>query len=315
MTWRWIVVLLVACGTSTSERDGKDTGKQPSAQSTTPSTPTRPPLPATPPRVVQIPEPAIALPRELAFEVLAPGKGKRAALRYAPEIGDASRFVLRTALTSRELVEGTWIGPTKLPAIVTPFDVTVETTERVRVEPRAGRIDGQTSATADAYLAAWSALVDRSFAIGLDARARVTGPADADAGSDDLVQRLLATAVPVPEQPIGVGARWRVVTALRQQSAVLKQTATYTLVSRTNRRWKVAVDIQRLAERQQIGSTELVAIVRRLQGTVEIDPTKLLPAAGKLSVQSTVHVREGERESIVEDTGSIELSSTTPTSG
>lgn len=316
MTWRWTLVLLVACGTSKSERDDKEVGARSPAPEVTSQRPSTqaPPTQPTPPRVVQIPEPAIVLPRELAFEVLERGRGKPVALRYAAKAGDTSRFVMRTELTSRELAGGTWQGPNKLPAILTPFDVTVESGQRIRVEPRTGEIDGKASAHADAYLAGWAAIVDRAFAIEVDARARVAGVADRDAGADEIVQRLLATAVPVPEEPIGEGARWRVVTALRQQSAVLKQTATYTLVSRTNRRWKIAVDIQRLAERQQIGSTELVAIVRRLQGTVEIDPGQPLPTLGKLSVQSTVHVREGDRETIVEDTGTIALSSTTPTS-
>lgn len=295
MTLRWLTVLLIACGTSGSERNDKAAG----------SGSARP----TPSRTIELPEPAIVLPRELAFEVLEAGRGERVALRYA--LGaSTSDFVTRTKLTSRELANGTWSEPGKLPAIVTPLGVVVEGGGRTTMRPRAGSIDGSPGAAASAYLASWEALAGTSFVVTLDARGRLGTLGDHDAASDELVQRLLATLVPVPDEAIGEGARWRVVTALRQQSAVLKQTATYTLVSRAAP-WKIDVDIQRLAEPQRIGDVELVAIVRRLRGTLEIDPARPFARRGTLEVESTVHVRSNGRESIVEDTGSIELETRT----
>jgi hypothetical protein len=280
MTLRWLtVLLLIACGTSKSERDKKVADK--------------PATTATTPRPVEIAEPAIKLPRELAFEVLDPGKGERAALRYALEAAN-STFVTRIALTSRELVDGTWRDASKQPVQIIELSVAVDPSGALTVRPLSGAVD--------------ASILDKSFALTLDARGRLGNVHDVS--SDELVQRLLATVIPVPDEPVGDGARWRVVTALRQQQAVLKQTATYTLVSRRPT-WKIAVDIQRLAEPQRIGDVELVAIVRKLAGTVEIDPTRPLPKTGKLSVESTVHVRgvgATPVENIVEDTGSIELS-------
>lgn len=283
----WIVLVLVACGTHASERGAHDTRDnthdKPGATSPVAATPAF----ASAPHPVEISEPPIALPRELAFELLDSGKpGKqdaRAPLRYALVPG-ASRFVTRSELTSRELVDGTWREPTRSPPTTSELGVKVE---------RGGHV-------------VMRAANANELAIALDERGRTSELAAHATDAEDIVQRMLATVVPLPEQPLGLGARWRVVTALRQQGAVLKQTATYTLVAR-GPRWTIAVDVQRLAEPQRVMGVELVAIVRRLQGTFEVDPRQPFPHTGKLTVTSTVHARTGSRETIVEDTGTIEL--------
>jgi hypothetical protein len=300
MSPRWLLVLVVACGTSKSGHDEpkqvKKAGSDAIGSAEGSNTP----------RVVELPEPEVALPKELAAELLDAGAEEhRSALRYALA-ADTSHYVVRTELTTRELDGGAWRAPTKLPAIVTPLDVGVARAGGASWQPLAGSIDGRADVTAQGYLAPWNTLAGHAFAIPLDPRGRLTAPVDHDASSDEMVQRLLAMAVPLPSEPIGEGAKWRVVTALRQQAAVIKQTATYTLVS-ARRPWKIAVDIQRLAEPQRFGDVELVAIVRRLTGTVEVDPARPLPVAGTLDVKSTVHVRRGNRENIVEDTGTVKL--------
>jgi hypothetical protein len=105
--------------------------------------------------------------------------------------------------------------------------------------------------------------------------------------------------VPVPAEPVGLGASWRVVTILRQGAIVAKQTATYTLTGRTAQRWKLHAALQRSAQTQAIvdpppppGATvELVALFRVLEGDIEIDPRLPLIASGGLAVESRVHAR------------------------
>jgi hypothetical protein len=114
-----------------------------------------------------------------------------------------------------------------------------------------------------------------------------------------LVQRLLALIVPVPAEPVGAGASWRAVTILRRGPAVAKQTAIYTLIARGPARWKLHVKLQRVGQRQQIvdpglppaTSAELVALLRALEGDVEVDPTLPLIAGGALTVESQLHAR------------------------
>jgi hypothetical protein len=164
------------------------------------------------------------------------------------------------------------------------------------------------SPDADAYLAPWRTLLQgRPIALDLDDRGAVTAirfdddPSGATSARarDELVQRLLALIVPLPAEPVGTGASWRVVTILRQGPAVAKQTATYTLIARGPRRWKLHVVLRRVGQRQQIvdpalpraASAELVAMFRALEGDVEVDPALPLIAGGTLTIESRLHAR------------------------
>jgi hypothetical protein len=192
--------------------------------------------------------------------------------------------------------------------------------------PVSAEVEGATPESAQ-YVAGWNAIADRRVTIAFDDRGQLgaLGFVDDPAGAkvrelDDLTQRLLATAVPLPAEPVGVGGTWRVVTVLRQRPAIVKQTATYTLVERGERSWKIEVDIHRVGEPQTVidpsvpegSAIELVALVRKLRGTLVVDPTAPL-GSGELAVDSSLHLRirdpkVGEREEILEDTGTITLS-------
>jgi hypothetical protein len=89
------------------------------------------------------------------------------------------------------------------------------------------------------------------------------------------------------------------------------------LLGRTATAWQVGVDILRVGEPQLLlepgipvdTAVELVALVRKIKGTLTVDPERPLPT-GKLSVESTMHVqishRNGTRsEEMAEDTGTI----------
>ena len=109
---------------------------------------------------------------------------------------------------------------------------------------------------------------------------------------------MLVLAIPLPEEPVGVGAKWRVATVLRQHPAIVKQVATYTLVARTAKRWKIAVDIERHGEEQVVFDRRCRPARSRpsscspvtLEGTLEVDPAQPLPT-GTLTAKSMLHVR------------------------
>lgn len=281
MRWPMLLVIATACGNGRTERNDK-------------------PAEQGPMRSVQLPEPAIALPRELAFELLEAGGTERAPLRYTFAAASAT-LDTSTELTSRELVGDQWREPVELPAITTQLEITLAADGKATLQPLAGHAEGS-AAAAQEYLAPWQALAGKAFVVTLDARGRLL---DHGTSPDELLQRLFVAFVPLPEEPIGIGGRWRVVTAFRQSGAVLKQTATYTLLSRAP--LQVGVDIQQLAERQQLANVELVAIVRKLSGTIDLDPARPVAARGSLDVTSTVHVRASGGEHITEDSGVVKL--------
>jgi hypothetical protein len=317
----------VACSSPAPPPAGRDIGSAPSP----PPRNAAPPPDAPAPQVIVMTEPEVALPSRESFRLLDPGTGARVALRYRPAAG-AAAVIARTALTSRQLDRGEFGAPVALPVTRDGFAITVAADHPGQLALRgltATAAAGSDDAGADAYLAAWRTLLqDRRVTVEVDARGAVGAirfdddPAGAHGprARDELVQRLLALIVPLPDEPVGPGARWRVVTILRQGPAVAKQTATYTLISRTTAAWKLHVQLHRVGEPQRIadpslpaGTTaDLVALFRSLEGDVDVDPTLPLIAGGSLAIESRLHARLAPRDGspidqMFEDIGRVSL--------
>jgi hypothetical protein len=183
----------------------------------------------------------------------------------------------------------------------------------------------------------WHALLEnRRATAAIDARGQLgavvladepvpSTPTHPSEGQAELVQRLLGSAVPLPAEAIGVGARWRVVTLLRMGAAVVKQRAEYTLVAATADRWTIELDIRRIGERQLVSAIglppdvipELMALFREVKGTVTVTAAQPLPIAGSLTTELRVHTQlhssaKGDREAFSEDLGSVTLSLDAP---
>jgi len=326
-----VAAAAVACGSPAAPPASRDTGSAPSPP---PPDAAPPPPPDAPgPRLLVMTEPEVALPSQESFRLLDPGKGARVALRYGTAAGTAA-VVARTSLTSRRLDRGTFSPPVALPAVHDGFAITIAAEHPGQLALRgltatAAAASGDADTNADAYLAAWRALLqDRRVTVDVDARGAIgairfdddpTGARGAQ-GRDELVQRLLSLIVPLPAEPVAPGARWRVVTVLRQGPAVAKQTATYTLIGRTATAWKLHVQLHRVGEPQRIadpslpaGTTaELVALFRALEGDVDVDPALPLIIGGSLAIESRLHARLAPRggspvDQMFEDTGRVSL--------
>lgn len=309
-----LVSLLVACSGKSSQpkKVPKDAGVSRVEKS----------LPGS--GIVHFAEPKIELPKQESFALLDAGKGDKAPLRYALAPG-ALTYPIETKLRSRRLTGGVWTKPAAMPAIRDGFTINVaEPDKPLALRAIPGTL-AKPSAEAQAYLATWRAIEKRVIAVKLDPRGLLSGVTFADdpdnktsqRARDEVYSRLLALAIPLPEEPVGVGAKWRVATVLRQHPAIVKQVATYTLVSRTAKRWKIAVDIQRHGEQQTVldpalpkgAVATIIALVRDYEGTLELDPTRPLPR-GSLAIQSTLHVRIAlpntqVQEQIFDDTGTV----------
>jgi hypothetical protein len=296
-----------------------------------------PPAPATTVRagsnVIAFDEPKIDLPKQESFKLLDAGKGARAVLRYALAEG-TTRFIAQATLSSRHLDRGAFTDPIALPMLRDGFAITVagDRAGKLALLPLAGEAAAP-SPDADAYLTPWRTLLqNRRITVAFDARGGFSAitfnddPTTARSGKarDELVQRLLSLIVPLPVEPVGSGASWRVVTILRQGPAYAKQTATYTLTSRSPGSWKLHARLQRVGEEQRItdpalpaGTTaDLLAMFRELEGDVEVEPTQPLIIGGSLAIESRLHVKlqaPGQSaaqatEQIFEDTGTFALS-------
>ena len=286
------------------------------------------------PDIRSLPEPKIQLPRQESARLLAPGASPRIRLRYH-WVPRASHEVTATAkLRSRRLVDGKWTDATEVPPVREGFGFIIQPSHgadklsfRGLIAAVVGSPDDAARARADEYLSRFRGLLEHRRGTGvLDDRGQLGAVVFADDApgqpsehaADELHQRWLAAAVPLPAEPVGKGARWRVVTVLRAGAAVIKQTAEYTLVEVRPDRWVIDEDVRRIGERQLVDApqmpngtiAELIALFRESKGRVEVSPDVPWPVAGTLTTELRIHARfglpgSGVHEDITEDTGTI----------
>jgi hypothetical protein len=280
-----------------------------------------------PPSTIHLDEPKLDLPKMEPIKLVDAGAGERTPLVYA-FASATTETTMETKLESRHLDGGAWTSKLALPPIDDGFATTVDGA-RVVLRGLPGTIAGTSTPEAEQYLTSWRALLQgRRAAVAVDARGQLgkisflDDPTNrrSEPSREQLAERLLVMLVPVPAEPVGIGASWKAITVLRQGPASVKQTATYTLTARTAERWTIHIKLQRLGQDQSVvdpslpkGSTvELVALFRQLEGTVEIDPKRPLIAKGSLTIESRVHAKiavpdHDVVEQMLEDTGTITL--------
>ena len=75
--------------------------------------------------VVTLPEPAIELPQQESFKLLAPGAAPRTKLRYRWKAEVTREVLAHAEIRSRRLTSGTWSQPTASPPLDEGFAVTI----------------------------------------------------------------------------------------------------------------------------------------------------------------------------------------------
>ena len=126
----------------------------------------------------------------------------------------------------------------------------------------------------------------------------------------DASSSLVANALPLPTQPIGKGAKWRV-TAPQPGPLLVEQQADIELLERTERSVKVKISGKLVANPQPIHLPGTPLFLERLAGTVEgerVIPLDRPLFAGKVTADSTqfaVATRGGEKRKVVTHTTAI----------
>lgn len=283
-------------------------------------------------------------PRVRSFELLAPGKAPRQALRYGAEAGER-QLTVAVRVDTREYTGKEW----------TPWGTLPE----IRYGLALGREAGQTAlavrgldveigqpAAAAPDVAAYVTRVTEEMAqryrgqvqgrragATIDARGRIelvepvagSEPAPGAHTRREMLQILAESVVPLPEEPVGVGARWQVTMLLGRGAAMVNQVATYELLGiEKSGAWRIRATLAQDGEHQMVTApelpagvtAELVALVWRAEGELQVSPSALTPLAGKLAVEYRVHSRlhsgQGRQELLLDSKGEIELTTRAP---
>jgi hypothetical protein len=146
-------------------------------------------------------------------------------------------------------------------------------------------------------------------------------PTAAQALVEGLNQSFESMVAPLPNEAVGVGAQWQVVSRMSASGADLLQSATYTLKARDGLKATLDVTTTQLSASDTLkalggppgGVTHVKSFRSGGTGTTRIDTTSVVPESGttKMKTAMTVEVAQGAgpgEESIVETDTSVQLS-------
>jgi hypothetical protein len=103
-------------------------------------------------------------------------------------------------------------------------------------------------------------------------------------------QSLHQIASPLPEEPVGVGAKWETIMKLTQNGMVLNQTATNELVDLKGETGKITLKIKQSAAPQKITqngvTVDLKSLVSTGSGEMQFDLARLVPSLASVTLNS-----------------------------
>jgi hypothetical protein len=115
---------------------------------------------------------------------------------------------------------------------------------------------------------------------------------------DQLSQSMTQLAVPLPDQPVGVGAEWRQTVPLMINGAKIEQVATYKLVSLKAQVATIAVQMSQMTANQKIdsgvrnvGDLELQSFVANGKGQIVWSLEQLMPQQSQLSLTAKMRMQ------------------------
>lgn len=239
-------------------------------------------------------------------ELLDPGEGERVALRLTSEVGQREQMRLEQVMTMQIQVGAQQAPRVEMPPI--RMDMEMETThvgddgamrhasritnlEVLGEGPLVPRLEQDLGPLRD--MTGWDVV---------DARGRMVAgeyelPGSASPELRNSLQRtqdaLRQLMPPLPEEPVGVGARWQAVSDIRSQIA-FRQVSTYTLESMEGKRIVLTVQTEQTGDPQPMASdqpgvtAELLAFEGEASARIELTLDRLAPTSdGNVAVELT----------------------------
>jgi hypothetical protein len=235
------------------------------------------------------------------IKLLDPGAEPRKVLRFHPKAGDKQSMLLTMklgmAIKAGEMPE----QPLKLPTMKLVMDMTVKdvasngdiTYEIMTSDASVIEEPDVIAQVAEAMKNAVGAVKgiggqgivsSRGISKGTDIKA----PEGADPQVTQFVEQMKETmsrvASPLPEEPVGTGAKWEIKMPIKSQGISLSQTATYELVSIDDDRGSAKTSVTQTASNQKIQNpmmpgtkVDLTRLTGKGTGEVTFDLAQILP--------------------------------------
>lgn len=239
------------------------------------------------------------------------GTGRRQKLRYEPEPGTRGRLAMRMNMQMAIAMNGRAI-PLAMPPMTVTADTmitgTTATTFDLVATITATDVEAGSAAGPDMeerLRVALAKMIGMSTTTRMDRRgvllaAGIDIPPGVDAATtqilDSLKQSMTQATAPLPEEPVGLGARWSVASVITNNTMTLNQTAVFTLTELHDRRGLVTMQIAQHAPRQEVkaaggpaGATStLDSLTSDGTGSMRFDLVAVMPTALELATTSEV---------------------------
>jgi hypothetical protein len=241
--------------------------------------------------------------------LLAPGAEPRRALRYKPVYGARSLTNTRMTMDTNMTAAGQpyQIQPPPMTMVMetvvtevgsSTFDIAMKVTA-TDVEPGGNPALSPGVKTAIAKIVGMTTLgrIDhRGVMIAADTVMPANAPPEAVSMAKSMDQITTQATAPFPEEAVGVGARWSVVSEIETSGMKLTQTAVYQLLELTGDKGRISVAIEQTAPAQDVKTpgmapdmkAHLVSAVGHGTSTIAFDLADVVPAAVDMTVDLEV---------------------------
>jgi hypothetical protein len=243
------------------------------------------------------------------LDLISSGSGTKEQLRLKPAVGSTQTMAMTMAMTVGMDIGGQTSPPQPTP----PITVTMQ----AKVEDVAANGDiSYEFSIVDASVGGSAALPAEMLAgmraemkkmVGMKGHAVIThqgitkeGSFEVPPGADpamkktyaDMEKSMKQMGAPLPTQPVGIGATWKVTQAVKDQGMSLTNITTYELVERAGTVAKMKVVLKQMADPQALtpegmppGTTaRLVSLDSNGTGTTSIDLAKILPGDANMAM-------------------------------
>ncbi|MGD1851818.1 MAG: hypothetical protein ACFCBU_14920 [Cyanophyceae cyanobacterium] len=120
---------------------------------------------------------------------------------------------------------------------------------------------------------------------------------------DSLSQSMKQVSAPLPEEAIGIGARWSITGSVTAGGLTFEQTAIYELVEREGDRFTVTVEVEQVAEPQSVGpagiAVELTDYSASGNGNLVMDIGYPVPISGLFDLISTTQLSPSHLDQVI----------------
>ena len=238
------------------------------------------------------------------------GNGKKAPLRLSPKVGTKESMTISINMDMKMTSGGQEMPPQDLPVMTMVMDTEVNEVKEDGTFTYTFKFTKAESGTSDSLpywaLEGMNKLLGQM--VGTEGQVTVTSRGFSRDGAfvvpegvapelketmNNMSRSMDQMVAPLPEEPVGIGAKWTVLSKPESNGMKIDQTAHYTLIAREDGKVELEVKLEQTAVKQTVdlgdqGSYQLVRYTGSGSGTSSLDLSLVSPVAARIKMSTDV---------------------------